>query len=319
MQQRPFRFGVLSERIVDAPQLRDLARRVEALGYSTLVFADNIGAGYAPVPAMVVAADATTRLRVGSYVFDNDFRHPVLLAKEAATVDLLTGGRLELGLGAGWFQPEYEQAGIRFDPAAVRIQRMEEALRCIKGWFSGPPTSFEGRYFAIRGLRGVPGPVRQTAPPILLGGGGRRVLSIAAREADIVALGPRGSDSGGDVDYRTLTVEATVRKLAWVRDAAGSRFDRLELNTFPMLAPVTVTDDALRVARELAQRIHRQQPGLELAEREVLASPHCFIGTIEQMASKLRQQRHELGLSYVVVRERDLETFGRVVERTAST
>ena len=318
MRLRPFRFGVLSETIHSAPQLRLLAKRVEALGYSTLVFADQIGGGYAPIPAMVAAADATTKLRVGSYVFDNDFRHPVLLAKEAATLDLLTEGRLEFGIGAGWFQVEYDQAGMRFDPAGVRIARMEEALRCIKGWFSDGPASFEGRYFALRELHGSPKPVQRPAPPILLGGGGKRILSIAARDADIVALGPRGSNTD-EFDYSTLTMDATIQKLAWIRDAAGSRFDRLELNTFPMFAPVTVTENAVGVARDLIQRIQRQQPSTGLTEQQILASPHSFIGTIAQLVVKIEQLREELGLSYVVIRERDLQTFSPIVERLANT
>src|SRR2546426_3745581 len=180
---RPFRFAVQEHRAPSAKAWKDNARRVDAHGYSALYLPDHFTDQVGPFAALMAAADATTSLRVGSLVFDNDYRHPVVLAKEAATIDLLSDGRLDLGLGAGWLVSDYEQAGIPYDSPGTRIERMEEGLQIIKGLMAGGSFSFTGKHYRISGMEGFPLPVQKPHPPIVIGGGGRRMLSLAAREA----------------------------------------------------------------------------------------------------------------------------------------
>src|SRR6266568_4197945 len=189
-RQRPFRFGVSVHQARSKEEWIALAQQAESLGYSTLQMPDHLGDQFAPVPALLAAAEATHTLRIGSFVFDNDFRHPVMLAREAATLDLLSGGRFELGLGAGWNRSEYEQAGIPYDSPGVRVSRMEEALHIIKGLLADGPVNFSGKYYTVTDLEGHPKPVQRPHPPILIGGGGKRLLSIAAREATTVGFTP---------------------------------------------------------------------------------------------------------------------------------
>ncbi|MEO5953821.1 MAG: TIGR03621 family F420-dependent LLM class oxidoreductase, partial [Chloroflexia bacterium] len=186
--KRLFRFGVVSASTESRKDWVELARKAEDLGYSTFLLPDHFVNPLAAVPALSVAAAATTTLRVGSFVFDNDFRHPAMLAKEAATLDLLSDGRFEIGIGAGWHGPEYEQTGIPFDPPGVRVGRLEEAVAIIKKFFTGEPVTFAGNHYTINGLVGLPTSVQRPHPPIFLAGGGKRVLSLAGREADIVGL-----------------------------------------------------------------------------------------------------------------------------------
>src|SRR2546428_1826024 len=183
---KPFRFGVQEHSAPSAKAWRDTARRVESLGYKALYLPDHFGHQLGPIAALLAAADATTTLRVGSLVFDNDYRHPVVLAKEAATLDLLSDGRLDLGIGAGWMVSDYEQAGIPFDSPGIRIERLAEAIAIIKKFFAGGEFSFQGKHYSINGIEGAPSPVQKPHPPLLLGGGGRKMLQLAAREADIV-------------------------------------------------------------------------------------------------------------------------------------
>src|SRR5947207_14304512 len=193
---RPFRFGVVAESAPSREAWIELVRRSENLGYATFLLADHYVNEFPPIAALMAAADAASTIHIGSLVFDNDFRHPVVLAKEVATLDLLSGGRFELGLGAGWKLPEYEWAGIPFNPPGVRIDRLAEAVRVLKGLFADGPLTFSGRHYAIAGLDGQPKPLQRPHPPITIGGGGRRILSLAAREADTVSLIPRALPDG---------------------------------------------------------------------------------------------------------------------------
>ena len=202
---RPFRFGVSVHGSKSRAEWIGVARQAEVLGYSTLLIPDHLGDQLSPIPALLAAAEATSTLRVGSLVFDNDFRHPVMLAKEAATLDVLSGGRLELGLGAGWMKPEYERAGIPFERASVRIEKMEEAIQIVKGLFADGPLDFAGQYYTITGLEGFPKPVQRPHPPLHIGGGGQRLLSIAAREADIIGFIPRARADGKGQDLTDAT------------------------------------------------------------------------------------------------------------------
>ena len=221
-----FRFGVQTSRSASREEWVAKARKIEDLGFSTLLMPDHFEDQYAPVPALMAAADATTTLRIGTLVFDNDYKHPVVLAKETATLDVLSGGRLELGIGAGWMSSDYDQAGMAYDAPGERIARLKEGLAVIKGLFADEPVAFDGKHYRVH-MNGLPKPIQRPHPPILIGGGGKRVLSYAAREADIV--GVNFTLTEGVVNRAVMTTgsaAATAEKMAWIREAAGPRFRR---------------------------------------------------------------------------------------------
>lgn len=311
-KQRPFRFGVSVQGSKSRAEWIDVARRTEELGYSTLLIPDHLGDQLSPIPALVAAADATSTLRVGSLVFDNDFRHPVMLAKEAATLDVLSNGRLELGLGAGWMKPEYEQAGIPFERANVRIERMEEAIRIIKGLFADGPVDFAGHYYTVTGLEGFPKPVQRPHPPLHIGGGGQRLLSTAAREADIVGFIPRARNDGQGQDLTDATPEALEQKIAWVREAAGERFADLELGI--LVAQVLTTEDREQAAQFIASTL---AAGLNVSTDVILQTPYLLLGTVDQICADLLARRERYGISYISVFEPGLEALAPVIARLA--
>jgi probable F420-dependent oxidoreductase len=302
---------VEEHRAPNARAWREKARLIESLGYSTLYLPDHFGDQLSPIAGLMSAADATSKLRVGSLVFDNDYRHPVVLAKEAATLDLLSDGRLDFGLGAGWMASDYEQTGIPLDPPGKRIERMAEALQIIKAFFAGGGVSFTGKHYTIEGVEAVPLPAQKPHPPIVLGGGGPRMLRLAAREADIVSINYKLSE--GRVNralLRTGLAEATDEKLEWIREAAGDRLSNIELMVTAFI--VNVTDDRDEVAAALAS-------GLRSEPRELLEMPHFLIGTIEQIVEDLQARRERYGISYIVVPGEAVESFAPVVERLAGT
>ncbi len=309
---RPFRFGVSVHGSKSRAEWIGIARQAEALGYSTLLMPDHLGDQLSPVAALVAAADATTTLRVGSLVFDNDYRHPVMLAKEAATLDVLSGGRLELGLGAGWMKPEYERAGIPFERASVRIARMEEAIRIVKGLFADGPVDFTGQYYTVTGFVGYPKPVQRPHPPLHIGGGGQRLLSIAAREADIVGFLPRARADGRGQDLTDATPEALEQKIIWVREAAGERFADLELGI--LVAQVLTTEDREQAAQFIATTL---AAGLDVSTGVILQAPYLLLGTVDQMCEDLLARRERYGISYISVFEQSLEALAPVVARLA--
>ncbi len=314
MGPRPFRFMAGPGDALDRAALVERARRAEALGYDVMVVSDHLLKQLAPLPALVSAAEATTRLRVGTFVLNNDLRHPAVLAQDLATIDQLTGGRLEIGIGAGWNQREYEATGIRMDPPGVRIGRMEEAIRILKGLFADGPFTLEGRHYRITGMEGWPKPVQRPHPPLMVGGGGRRVLGIAAREAQIVSLAPR-LPSTSQPDIRGCLAEGTAEKVRWLREAADGRFDDIEISTYPPLMPITITDDPRPAVRGLADAL-RQRFGLEVTEDELLESPHVFVGTTEHMVERCLELRERYGITNVMVRSQ-VDEFAPVVERLA--
>jgi probable F420-dependent oxidoreductase len=308
---RPFRFAVQEHGTHSAAEWREKARRDESLGYSALYLPDHFSRQLGPVAALMAAADATTTLRVGSLVFDNDYRHPVVLAKEAATIDVLSGGRFDLGLGAGWMVSDYQHAGLPFDSAGVRIERMQEGLQIVKGLFAGGEYSFTGKHYTIRELEGSPLPVQKPHPPILLGGGGRRMLRLAAREADIINVNFDLREGRINPDLvRTGRAEATDQKLAWIREAAGERLDRIELSITIFLA--TITDDRESFAAAIA-------PGLGAEPSDILATPHFLIGTVDQLVDDLRERRERFGISYVILPGEVADSLAPVVERLTGT
>src|ERR1700674_3584879 len=302
-----FRFAVQEHRAPSAKAWKDKARQVEALGDSALYLPDHFTDQVGPIAALMAAADATTQLRVGSLVFDNDYRHPVVLAKGAAPLDLLSDGRFDLGLGAGWLASDYEQAGIPFDGAGTRIARMEEALRIIKGLFAGGPFSFAGKHYQVADIEGSPLPVQKPHPPILLGGGGRRMLRLAAREADIVNVNFNLRDGRVSRNLvRSGLAEATDEKMAWIREAAGERLEHIELSVTVFLAKIT--DARMSVATPMAA-------GLGSEASDVLEMPHFLIGTVDEVVDQLEKRRARYGLSYVIVPGDVVEAFAPVVER----
>jgi len=302
---RPFRFGVASVETASGSAWTEFARRAEALGYATLLVPDHYLNPLTPVPALMATAAVTTTLRVGCTVFANDFRHPALLAKEAATIDLLSDGRFEFGLGAGWLKDEYDHVGIPFDPPSVRVARMEEGLRVIKGLWGEEPVTFAGAYYTISGLEGTPKPVQRPRPPIYVGGGGKRLLSLAAREADIVGFVSRARPEGG-IDWTEGTVEALAHKVGWVRAAAGDRFAQLELAL--LFQGSAVTDRPHAAAADLA-------PEFGLTPEQVLASSEFAFGSVDQIVEQLVALRERHGISYLTVGQPQMEAFAPVVAR----
>ena len=301
----PFRFGIQASKANTRDLWVDLARRSEGNGYSCLTMPDHFDDQLAPVPALMTAANVTTTLRVGALVWDNDYKHPAVLAKELATMDVLSDGRLELGIGAGWMISDYEQMGIPYDSAKVRIDRFVEGLKVIKGAMAEGPFSFSGDHYTITNYNGTPKPVQAPCPPILIGGGGKRVLSIAAREADIVGINATMSAGviGPDA-FNTMTAEAVDEKVAIVREAAGARFKDIELNVRGFL--VNITDDAKQAASGIASMLGVEQQMVE-------QSPFALVGPTSKIIDDLLERRERWGFSYVIVGAEDVESFAPVV------
>jgi probable F420-dependent oxidoreductase len=308
---KPFRFGVNVRHAQSRAEWAEKARKVEDLSYSTLTIPDHLTDLMAPIPALISAAEATKHIRVGTNVLNNDFRHPVLVAREAATIDLLTDGRLQLGLGAGSIRSEYEQAGLSFDRGRTRVERLSEAVTIIKGLLSGEEVTFSGRHYRVTGHAIAPTPVQKPRPPILIGGNGPRLLALAAREADIVGFSGITFKSGGTASpdlsgWRPSSVDERVQR---IRDIAGERYARLELNA--LVQRVVVTDDRHGAAEELASRWP------QLSANDILQSPYVLIGTVDQMVQDLTTRRQRWDISYYVVQEPYLDDFAHVVARLA--
>jgi probable F420-dependent oxidoreductase len=308
MTPRLFRFGVIAYQAQSRQDWRARARKIEQLGYSTLLVPDHLGTQLAPVPAMLAAAEATSSLRVGSYVFANDFRHPVMLAREVATLDMLTDGRFECGIGTGYLRAEYEQSGLDYDPPDTRVRRLEEALHIVKGLWAPGPLTFSGTYYTINALEGFPRPVQQPSIPLLVGGAGKRMLSLAAREATIVSLAARALPDGSSLDVTDMAPAALSRKIAWIRQAAGERFAQLELNM--LIFAAMVTTDRSQAAQRLSERF-------KLTKEQVLAVPHCLIGTPSQIGEELLERREKYGISYFSVFEESAEALAPVIAQLA--
>lgn len=307
---RPFRFGTGIFSATSGAHYAEAARRIEGLGYSTLLLPDHFDPidGLAPVPALVAAANATSSLRVGSLVFSNDFRHPAVLAKEAATIDLLTDGRLEFGIGAGYNREEYVRAGIRFDTPGARVERLAEAISLIKALWGGVPVNHSGTHYTASDLVIYPRPIQRPHPPVFIGGGGRQLLSMAAKEADIVGLVARALPEGG-LDLSEDTATVLERKVAVVREAAGERFDTIELNL--LIYKVVVTTTVPSAAAAVGQ-------AFGLSAQQVLDSPYFLIGSEDAIVEKLVALRERYRVNYVAVFPEDMETFAPIVRRLAS-
>ena len=300
-----FRFGVQLSRADSGVVWRQTARKIEDLGYSTLFIPDHFEDQFGPLVALTVAAEATTTLRVGSLVFGNDYRHPMVLAKEIATLDLVSEGRVEFGLGAGWMTSDYEQSGMALDPAGDRISRMAESLAVMKSLWSTGKATFEGEHYQVSGALGAPTPRQRPHPPVIIGGGGRRVLGIAAREADIVGVNPSlAAGYIGREVLETTSAEYYHRRLQWIREAAGGRFDQLELQCLTFLVQIVPDRD---------EAIARLAGAMSVPAEQIDGSPIAMIGTTDQIIESLRQRREEFGFSYIVVHEAEMEALAPVV------
>jgi probable F420-dependent oxidoreductase len=312
---RPFTFLAAIQAVMDGAARAAEARRAEAMGFTALVVPDHLIEQLSPIPALATIAAATEQLRIAAFVHNNDLRHPAVLAQDLASLDVLSGGRLDVAIGAGWNRPEYDAIGLPFDPTPVRQARLEEAVAVLKGCFGDGPFSFAGEHYTIRDLDGHPKPVQRPHPPFLIGGGGRRTLALAGREADIVGLAPRIL-SGQRSDPISLTVAATAEKIEWVREAAGDRFDDLVFNIYPSGWPITVTADPRGEAARVVEHL-RGRTAVDLTVDDVLDAPHVFVGTINGLVEKFRMLRERLGISSFMVG--DIDELAPVVERLAGT
>jgi len=317
LTNRRFRFGVLAEHSITPDALLDTARRAEAAGFSTLLVRDHFieepfGHQLAPFTALASVAAVTSTLRVGTFVLANDYRHPVIVAKEMATLDYLSGGRVELGMGAGFSVPEYQQAGLLLHSAGTRIDRLQESLRIITGLWTDEPCTFHGQHYTIDSLNGYPKPMQGPRPPLLVAGGGRRILSMAAREADIVGLLSAPIVNGLITDDPTPRLPESVdQRVSWIRAAAGARFEQLELS---IVAAIRVTDDRDAAAADIAH----QRSWRAVSSAQILSMPSQLVGTLEQIVEGLLERRARYGISYIVVSDSDMDAAAPIVARLAS-
>jgi probable F420-dependent oxidoreductase len=299
---RPFRFSVSLGATGDPSELIASARRAESLGYSGVVLPDHLDGQVGPLVGLTAIASATTDLRLITLVLANDYRHPAVLAKELASLDFLSGGRLEVGIGAGWMTSDYERAGIR-------IERLAEAIDVLKGCFADGPFDFAGDHYRITGLDSQPKPVQRPHPPLVVAGGGPRILGLAARTADVVGINPDlGAGVIGPDAGPSATAEATDEKVALVREAAGDRFETIELHSRVHLA--TIDSDPGALAEALA-------PAFGLTGEQALASPHALVGTVDQCVESLLERRERWGFSHMTWGADAMETMAPVVERLA--
>jgi probable F420-dependent oxidoreductase len=290
-------------------------RQAEALGYAVFLISDHYTGNLAPITALMAAAAAAQTIRIGSFVFNNDLRHPIQVAKELATLDVLSGGRVELGMGAGWNKAEYDRVGLPFDRPGIRINRLAEAITLIKQFFTQESVTFAGAYYRVSGLETAPKSPQRPHPPIFIGGSGERILSLAGREADIVGLDQMiNTDGTDDPSERT---EATLeRQVAWVREAAGERFASLELN---IGLHVVITADRQQAAVEYVQGQIDRAGATDLTPQMLLADPHWAIGSVDQVTDHVRHLRDAYGISYFMVGSENVVAFAPVVAQLAGT
>ncbi|MEZ4860206.1 MAG: TIGR03621 family F420-dependent LLM class oxidoreductase [Caldilineaceae bacterium] len=307
MHQRPFRFGLATVNASSRKEWIERGCKAMDLGYTTLSIADHFQEQLAPFSALMAIADACPSLRIGSYVFANDFRHPAVLAKEVATLDLLSECRVEFGIGAGWLESDYMQTGMPFDRPGIRVSRLKESLSVIKRLFHEEPVTFTGTYHKVSNLVGYPKPFQKPHPPIMIGAHGRRMLALAAEEADIISLIDDLSNS--QIHFASDSLATTAEKLEWVRQQAGARFPQIEFNV--LIWSVVITDNQQQGAEQLAARMNLTNP------QQVLNSPNTLVGTVEQLCETIYLRREQLGISYYTITDRAMERFAPVVAKLA--
>lgn len=339
---KPFRFAIQLSQPLPGTTWAETAQQIEAAGFSALHMPDHFGDQLAPMTAMAWAAAATEELKVGALVFDNDYRHPVMLHKELATLDSLSDGRLELGLGAGWMRWDYEKAGMSYDEPKVRVDRFEEALVVLKGLFGEGEFSHTGEHYTIDALEGLPRPTNPGGPPIMIGAGGPRMLGIAGAHADIIGVNARIPSGAVDAEAaKDLAPERVDQKLEWIKRGAGDRFDDIELNVLVFLA--TITDDARGMADGIAA-MFGGDPNIEkgvgaavtaaaggggdpeqapddtgFSAETVLGAPAILLGSLEDMADTLRRRRDRWGISYITFQGPEALNLAPLIAELAGT
>ena len=304
---RRFRFGVqASGPAKTGREWQEIARKAESFGFSTLFVPDHLDDGQlSPIVAMTAAATATTALRVGSLVFDNDYRHPVLLAREMATLDLISEGRLEVGMGAGWRRTDYEQSGIQYDSPGVRIARLSEAVGIMTSLWKDGTATFAGQHYSVTGAVGLPKPYSQGGPPLIIGGGGRKILDLAARYAQIVGVNPSLSAGVIGVEVaKTVGPEQFLERVAWVKESAGNRFEEIELQCLTVVA--NVTDNGYSWLSEVA-------PAFGVTIDEAMDVPIVLVGSVNEIVEALELRRQRFGFSYWVIHQHEMEAFAPIV------
>ncbi len=303
---RPFRFGIQASKAGSRKEWVELAKATEDHGFSSLTMPDHFTDQLAPVPALMSAADATSKLRIGALVWDNDYKHPVVLAKELATMDLLSDGRLEIGIGAGWMATDYEQSGMVYDKPGVRIDRFLEGLEIIKRAMTGEKFSFTGAHYKITDYIAAPLPVQRPCPPILIGGGGPRVLKLAAQLADIIGINPSMKDGVVNAETIThMTADAVAEKIKIVENTAGTRMQNIELNIRAFL--VNICDSADEAINGTANMF-------KVAPEMIANSPFALMGPPAKIAEDLLARRERWGLSYIIVGGEDVNSFAPVIK-----
>jgi probable F420-dependent oxidoreductase len=305
----PFRFGVQFSNATSPSAWRENAKKAEGLGYSTLFIPDHFGESWSPTVALTVAAEATTTLKTGALVYDNDYRHPVVLARDVAAMDVFSEGRVEFGIGAGWMTSDYDQSGIALDRPGVRIDRMIEAIECMQLLWTQEKASYSGAHYRLDDAMCHPRPHNVGGPPIIVGGGGRKVLGAAAWFASIIGVNPEMTSGVAGVEAaKTAVAERYLERIGWIREAAGDRFASIELQVLGQIE--RITGDRHTVAAQLA-------PAFGLSPDEALEMPIVLVGTVDEICADLVARREIYGFSYIVVH--DLDAFAPVVARLAGT
>ena len=309
---RDFRFGVHVLGVSEHDEWVSTARQVEGLGFSTLTVADHLVDGcISPFAALGVAAQATSTLRFGTLVLNNDLRHPAVVARETLALDSLSGGRVELGLGAGHGFPEYESTGIRFDDGATRVARLAEAVEVLDGLLRGQDVTFSGDHYQLIAHRAWPRATQRPRPPILVGGNGHRLLQMAAAHADTVGLSGTGRTKADGLTHEAtgFPPEAVDDRIALVRAGAGPR----DVELHALIQHVIVTNDPSGAAERLRELVP------ELSVEDILATPYLWIGTVDSICDQVRAARERWGFSYFTVFHHALEAVTPVVTRLAGT
>ena len=298
------RFATQSGGAPTADEWYARAKRIEALGYDTLAMPDHmVGGAWGAMPALAALAPVTTKLRFGTLVMDNDFRNPVVFAREVAVLDVLSGGRFELGMGAGWFDRDYQGTGISFDRGRIRVARLAEAIMLMKRLFTEEQVDFSGTYYTVEKAECRPKTIQRPHPPLMIAGGGPEILTLAGREADIVAIVPAGITGSGQLAKAAVTLDTMKTQVQLVRDAAGARADAIE---YSMILDCALTDDREKAITEMAEKA-KSEPAV------IQGSVYRGIGTLAEISAHIRKVRDEVGVTYFCLRGPDVEKLGAIV------
>jgi probable F420-dependent oxidoreductase len=316
-QHRPFQLMVGSSDAADGKAVAEQARWAESVGFTHVAVHDHLLNRHAPIPYLAAVAAVTERLGLCPLVLNNDLRHPAVLAQELASLDVLSGGRVVVGIGAGWREPEYTAAGLPFDRPGVRIERMLESIAILRGLFTDDPLSFSGRHYTVTNMDGGPKPVQKPHPPFLVGGTRERVLRVAAREGDIIGLDLR---QNGDAILDAFEARTEVR-IGWIRDEVGDGIDGKDINVLRSIGPLAVTNEPLKVAADVARDL-ANRTGVDIDAHDVLESPFSMIGSVPELVDKLRRLRQRWGINSFLAGwfdDPEIRDIAPVVEQLSGT